>query len=104
MTSCPRPGCAGEVVDGNCRACGIAVDATARAEELRRQAAVAAEQLARHGSGGAEEGTGWFRPPDVLTGSDEAAVAGRGAHRKPDSPAPSPEPRPEPRTEVVRPV
>ncbi|MFL6144144.1 MAG: tetratricopeptide repeat protein [Labedaea sp.] len=100
MTRCPRPGCDGEVVGGNCRVCGIAVDASPHAEELRRQAAVAAEQLALRTAGGAEEGTGWFRPPDVLTGSDESAVGGRGAHRKPDPPARSQEPR----TEVVRPV
>jgi serine/threonine-protein kinase PknG len=92
MTNCPRPGCEGKVVDGNCRTCGIAVarppDPFVHAEELRRQAAVAAEQLHRRAAEG-EEGTGWFRPPDVLTGSDEAPAP---RHRKPETPRPAQEP------------
>jgi serine/threonine-protein kinase PknG len=98
---CPRPGCDGDVVDGNCRVCGIAVakDPAASAEDLRRKAAETVERLERQP---VEEGTGWFRPPDVLTGSDEAP-RGRGAHRRPDGTptgtppagfAPSPPPSP----------
>ncbi|HEU5469711.1 MAG TPA: tetratricopeptide repeat protein [Actinophytocola sp.] len=103
MTRCPRPGCEGEVVDGNCRACGIAVarqpDPMVRADRLRRQAAVAAEQLGQRPANG-EQGTGWFRPPDVLTGSDEASFAGPpdgravAQHRPQQPPLPQP-PRPQ---------
>src|SRR5438552_3667731 len=89
---CPRPGCDGEIVDGNCRVCGIAVpeQPAVRAEDLRRQAAEAAERLSQKPATDEEEGTGWFRSPDVLTGSDQPPPPGRGAHRRPDDASPQP--------------
>src|ERR1041385_2209105 len=102
MTMCPKPGCGGEVSDGRCRRCGFTMPAPnplAQAEKLRRQGARAAEELGRRAaSNGTEEGTGWFRAPDVLTGSEEAPR--EGAHRRSDeSPtqavrAPAPWPMP----------
>jgi serine/threonine-protein kinase PknG len=86
---CPRPGCEGDVVEGNCRTCGIAVaQQPVHADDLRRQAAATAAQLHRQGHmEREEEGTGWFRPPEVLTGSDEPPRS-RGAHRLPDGAQP----------------
>ncbi|MDQ3788592.1 MAG: hypothetical protein M3422_15290, partial [Actinomycetota bacterium] len=62
--SCPRPGCAGEVVNGNCQECGIAVAETPEqaAARLRREAEERAARLP-HTSG--EDGTGWFASPDT---------------------------------------
>ncbi len=101
MASCPRPGCTGEVVNGNCQECGIAVAETAEqaAERLRREAREHAERL-RQVSGGKDDRTGWFASPEVPAGEDPAR--GRGAHRRPadapggQSPA-APQPTPFPR-------
>ena len=60
--ACPRPGCTGEVVNGNCQVCGIAV-----AEE---------------------EGTGWFASPDILNA--EESPRSRGARRTAGEPAAQP--------------
>jgi serine/threonine-protein kinase PknG len=85
MINCPRPGCPGEVVNGNCRECGIAVPTSAgeEAARLRRMAEEQASRL-RESAGG---GSGWFRAVD------EASVRAGGAHRRPEAPSPAaPEP------------
>ncbi len=82
MTRCPRPGCTGEVVDGNCQVCGIAVapPADQEAERLRR---IAEEQAARlRAAAEKASGTAWFQTPEDLS----APVRPGGAHRMPDSP------------------
>jgi serine/threonine-protein kinase PknG len=101
MSRCPRPGCEGEVVDGNCRVCGIAVaevfDPSARAEQVRRQGAEAAAMLSKQAAASEEEGTGWFRTGDVLGGEEGVPVRQPGAHRKTDAPTPphgTPQPLP----------
>jgi serine/threonine-protein kinase PknG len=96
VASCPRPGCTGEVVNGNCQVCGIAVadSAQEQAEKLRRQAEEHAERLRRQAEQAAspdeEEGTGWFRTPDVLDGEPDRPA---GAHRRPDQTGATPEGR-----------
>lgn len=103
MNRCPRPGCEGEIVDGNCRVCGIAVaedvDPSVQAEQVRRLGAQAAAQLSRQTAGSEEEGTGWFRTGDVLGGEEGVPVRQPGAHRRPDAPTPprgTPRPTPAP--------
>lgn len=90
MARCPRPGCAGDVVNGNCQTCGIAVapaevDPIAQAEQLRRQAMEAAERLGRPYVAPEDGSTTWFRAPRAL---DDAAPGG-GAHQRPESPEPT---------------
>ena len=101
MATCPRPGCTGEVVNGNCQECGIAVAETAEqaAERLRREAREHAERLQQvagnRDSTAGTDGTGWFASPEVLEGDD--TPRGRGAHRAPAAPAAQdPQPRPTP--------
>ena len=88
MANCPRPGCSGEVVNGNCQLCGIAVapsdsgsgsgaDSGVGAAEAARLRRVAEEAAARLYPG---SGTGWFRPADA---PPDPGVA----HRRPEASA-----------------
>ncbi len=129
MAKCPRPGCPGEVVDGNCQSCGLAVTpADQEAERLRELAEEQATKLRQAAE--ASSGTGWFRSvgssaaasgdsgsASADSGSGAGSDAGGlgGTHRKPDSPppvpiaarpaspVPSPVQRPEPAPEPRRP-
>lgn len=60
MAKCQRPGCGGETAFGKCTECGAPDHYAWLPPEVREQQAARSED---------EAGTGWFKHPDVLSGS-----------------------------------